>query len=284
MSGSKNMNSCEPRFNITFIGPDESTASGRYRNIMPFRWLHERGWREGNDLLIVSKHAWSIDFTAGFARYIFDVCDDHFHTEWRDHYVTHCKKAARVICNSNEMKRVIHRETGVDAIVIPDPYEYPRAEPHTGGYLFYGRKWNLPPLWRVLPLLPPGALEVVADLDDPQVTPWSHKNMRRAFRDAGIVLIPATERKAKSANRLIEAINNGCFVCAEPIPAHEEFRPYAWVGDIPTGVTWALSHPEEAMERTRKGQAYIDQHYSMDAIGPRWEAAIRGALQPETVS
>ena len=115
---------------------------------------------------------------------------------------------------------------------------------------------------------------MVSDLDDEKVTPWSPENMQRALKEAGIVVIPVGKKRAKSANRLITAINGGCFVVAEDMPCHDEFKSFCWIGDIGEGLRWALDNPEAAKERTRRGQEHIDKRFSMDAIGPLWRDAI----------
>lgn len=243
---------------------------------MPWQWLNAHGFDRGNDVLVVGKHDWPKDFTRDFTYFIFDVCDDHFETEHAEHYLLTCERADLVTCNSPTMALRIKDMTGRDAVVIPDPFEYERKLPHQGNLLWFGWRWNLKPLMRVMADLPDVPLEVVSEPGNTMVTPWSPENLQRAFSTAGIVLIPVGNKKAKSANRMIEAINAGCFVVAEEMPAHNEFSPFAWIGDIGEGVRWALDHPDEALGATAMGQDYIDKHYSMDAIGPLWAKAIEG--------
>jgi hypothetical protein len=75
----------------------------------------------------------------------------------------------------------------------------------------------------------------------------------------------------RSHNRLVSAIRAGRFALAAPIPSYQELAPYAWVGDsLADGLKWALANPEQAVERVRKGQAYVDQRFSPEVIGRRW--------------
>jgi hypothetical protein len=264
---------------ITVISPDPTVASARYRALMPWNYLQSQGWGQGDDLLLIGKHCWPVDFTADFDRYVFDVCDDHFGGEWRDHYLKHCENAVTVVCNSEAMREIIREHTGREAIVIPDPVEYPPNPPHTGNVLWFGNKWNVKSLYRVLPHLPPCDLEVVSEPFDEKVTPWTPENMQSALKRAGIVVIPVGKKQAKSANRLITALNGGCFVACEALPAHCEFSEYVWIGDIGEGVRWAQERPQEAFLKVRMGQEYIQSNYTMEQIGPRWEKALLQSLR-----
>jgi hypothetical protein len=35
-------------------------------------------------------------------------------------------------------------------------------------------------------------------------------------------------------------------------------------------VRWALGNPQEAVQRVREGQRYVEQRFSPDRIGRRW--------------
>lgn len=261
---------------VNFIGPMDTVASGRLRATLPAKWLYANGYERGSDLVVLSKHCWPEDFTQGYDKYIFDVCDDHFETAFADHYKLHCANAAAVTCNSEAMAVRIKDFTGRDAFVIPDPFELERKPPHLGDLLWFGAKWNVDALLRVLPDLPNLPLEVVSEPFNKMVTPWSLESLSHAMSTAGIVLIPVGDKKTKSANRMIEAINGGCFVVAEEMPAHYEFAPFTWIGEIGDGVRWALDNPDEVLGSIAAGQDYIDKHYSMDAIGPMWASVIDG--------
>lgn len=251
---------------VRFYGPDRASASGRYRHCMPAEWLYSHGWLKGNSVVVCMKHDWPEDPLIGAKSYIFDICDPHLDNP---HYQKHIAEADVVTCNSEAMAELIPRDT----VVIPDPIEYPPQDAHYAqSLLWYGHKSNLKSLWNVLPSLPNLPLDVISN--DPRTTQWTWEGMPAAFHQAGCVIIPDPKPTA-SANRLIEAVNNGCFVVANPVRSYEEF-PDMYLGDIGEGVRWYLEHPEEALERVRRCQTYI-QKFSMDQIGPRWEAVIRGA-------
>jgi hypothetical protein len=266
-------------FGVSFIGPDDKVASGRYRCIMPARHLYKKGWKMGDDVVVTMKHQWPEDFSKKGKSYIFDVCDDHFKTH-RDHYVKHCKEADFVTCNSEEMSKIIKRETGRDSLVIPDPVESDRQPAHfSESGLWFGNKWNFKPLTRYAGRLPSN-IQVISEPFAPFVTPWSKANLKKGFEKAGYVLIPVGEKKAKSANRLLEAMYSGCFVICEPMPAYDEFKDFCWIGDLADGIEWYLKNPKKALEMTRKGQEYISKNYTIEQIGKLWERALHGAYKP----
>lgn len=264
---------------IGFFGPSRTFASGRYRNIMPYNWLLDNGWKEGSDVLVSMKHMWPYDPTKDYGKYIFDICDDHFNNKKiADHYYHHCELADLVTCNSEVMSDIILEKTGRVPFIIPDPVEFERQAPHyCKTFLCFGHEWNvsllnsIPNLGHALKGKP---LEIVSEPFEPFVTPYSRENIIEAFSRAGAVLIPVGKKKAKSANRLIESINAGCFVICNDMPAYEEFREFAWVGDIVEGIEWYINNKEEALKKIKEGQEYISKKYTIDQIGPMWGDAI----------
>lgn len=239
------------------------------------QWLFGEGYEQGSDVLVIGKHTWARELTKPFDKYIFDVCDNHFNGQWDEHYRFHCENADGVTCNTPYMAKIIKTETGRDAIVIPDPFELPRQEPHfCESAIWFGGKGNLPALGRVIPDLPKINVAIVSEPVFDGVIPWSLEAMEREMSRSGISLIPVMDKPAASANRLIESLNCGVFPVVEPHPSHDEFN--VWKGGIGDGVRWALNHPEKALDGVLEGQAYIDKHYSIEAIGPLWMEAIEG--------
>lgn len=263
---------------ISFFGPSEKLASGRYRNAIPSKWLFENGWEYGKDVLICMKHNWPTNPLIGFKKYIFDVCDDHFDDEYKDHYLKHCKEADLVTCNSDMMKSIIKERTGREATVIPDPIEFETKKPHySKTFLCFGYRWNVSLLTtkaNVIDSLGSYPLQIISEPFSKFVTPYSLENIQKGFEDAGAVLIPVGKKIAKSANRLIESINAGCFVIANEMPAYDEFKDYAYIGDLAEGIQWYLRNKDEALSRIERGQAYIKDRYTINQIGPMWGDAI----------
>lgn len=171
--------------------------------------------------------------------------------------------------------------------------------------LWFGHGSNFPALLSMLPqlerLLVSHAIEVhavtAADTDAARLsenfnrdyapactlrfTPWSAEATWRALEECDLVVIPSNlddrAKAAKSANRMVESIRAGRFVCANPVPSYQEFARYAWIGeDLAAGIEWALSHAGEVIDRLKAGQEHVERHYSPAAIARRWESALCG--------
>jgi hypothetical protein len=258
--------------NITFKHCGEKLASSRYRALIPTRELAKLGIGPGMDWVVMNKHNWKwIEQTAGYARACYDVCDDHFSDGKAEHYLECCARADRVTCNSPEMARVIKAKTGRDAIVIPDPYEQPERPPRVHDkLLWFGHRANLQDLAPWMSRLP--GCVVVSNADLPGITQWTPEVMDAAFSAAGLVVIPTGKSAAKSANRAIESIRRGLFPVCGYLPAHADLG--VWQGDILDGVRWALGHPDEALGRIRRMQAYVRREYSPQRIARLWLEAL----------
>jgi hypothetical protein len=162
--------------------------------------------------------------------------------------------------------------------------------------LWFGYPQNLPPLLELLPALEsfsrrqPLSLTVVtqhfpelSDLFTPArqradaplrmaFTPWTPLVMDSAIAQNDIVLIPVDPvRRAKSPNRLVAGLHGGRFVVAHPLPAYAPYAQFAWIGDdLCAGLAWAVRHPREVVERIARGQAFIDERHSPDAVARFW--------------
>jgi hypothetical protein len=259
---------------VTFRLYKEHLASARYRGYIPLRELTKLGFPQGKDWLIVSKHNWDWDATVGgYKRVCFDVCDDHFRDHWERHYREGIAQADLVTCNSEAMKASIKLATGRIATVIPDPYEQPEHCPRVGeNLLWFGHRSNLEDLVPYLGRL--RRLEVVSNMESPDVIQWSPEAMNDAFNRAGLVIIPTGRSMAKSGNRAIESIRRGLFVIAGHLPAYEDLGIYT--GDIEGGIDWSLNHQDEVLRRIKASQAYIRSEYSPERIGKLWAAALCG--------
>lgn len=256
--------------NVTFKHRGEHLASSRYRALIPATELQKLGIGPGHDWGVVSKHGWVWEeWTAGFDRVCFDICDDHFSGVHAEHYTTCALRADVVTCNSREMQRIIWEKTGRDAVCIPDPYEQPERSPKVHDkLLWFGHRTNLRDIAPYVGKLK--NLEIITNYDG--FTQWSPEAMDAAFNSAGLVVIPTGKSMAKSGNRAIESIRRGLFVVAGYLPAYADLGIY--VGDIEQGVEWALSHQPEVLLRTALAQDYIRDEYAPARIGRLWEQAL----------
>lgn len=107
---------------------------------------------------------------------------------------------------------------------------------------------------------------------------WDESTVWDVVRDSHIVFIPSdltdASKSVKTANRLTDALYCGRAVVASPVPAYSEFGDYCWLGeDLIAGLRWTIAHPDEALDRIRRGQVRVMQSCSVDAISANWEEA-----------
>lgn len=266
---------------------DESLASYRYRMLIPGSIIaktHEvfidKVPEKNADIFIFSKH-WAADIEfaksvkhEGFI--VFDICDNHFEDQYRDHYLEMCQRAHVLTCSSEKLHKIIRKKAGKWAHVIQDPFEMPFQEAsfnpgEVPKLVWFGHSSNLGPLTNTQIV---GELEIVTNCKPKQEGPvtwtaWTPQSQIEAMNRADIVIIPQTN-PAKGNNRLIESIRMGKFVVASSIPSYDEFRDFAYVGDIKDGVLWALENKDEVLQRIKSGQAYIEKHYSPQKIANDW--------------
>lgn len=108
-----------------------------------------------------------------------------------------------------------------------------------------------------------------------QFIPWSPLGLPAIIGANDMVLIPSAYRdpvrQAKSPNRLVSGLHGGRFVVAHPLPAYAPYAAFAWIGeDLCQGIEWAIQHPREVVERIARGQAYIDEKHSAEAVARFW--------------
>jgi hypothetical protein len=105
--------------------------------------------------------------------------------------------------------------------------------------------------------------------------PWTPTVLDGVISSCDVVLIPADYRdavkQAKSPNRLVAGLHGGRFVVAHPLPAYAPYAEFAWIGeDLCAGIEWAIKHPREVVERVTRGQAYVDEMNSPQAVARFW--------------
>lgn len=112
-----------------------------------------------------------------------------------------------------------------------------------------------------------------------ELLPWNQDTVWQDVSDAHLVIIPSNindnKKIVKTANRLIEALNLGRFVIANPVPAYLEYQNYAWVGDnLLDGIEWAISNPQQVEQKVRDGQTLIAPKNSVQAISLIWQTTL----------
>lgn len=237
---------------------------------------------------------------SGAGKIVFDMCDNHFGTEFRDNHLRMCGLADLVTCSTEEMRRVIKRETFADAAHIPDPYEFEFVEPAMAKYfdcvdmilLWHGNNSSVPPLLKMAEIRP-GVVRGINKININECdydliaigadnydwsSPYSHDGMLMGLCDCDAVIIPTEDDwwyRCKSPNRMVNPIVRGRFVIANEMPAYEPFKEWMYIGDIAEGLAWLKQQSsEEICKRIGEAQKYITRNHSPTVIGEQWEKAL----------
>ena len=90
-----------------------------------------------------------------------------------------------------------------------------------------------------------------------------------ALAACDLVLLPG--QTPAHASRLIAALRAGRFPVCHPSPGYEALSEFAWVGnDLAEGIRWALSHPEDVLERLGRAQDYVARVHAPAAVARDW--------------
>ena len=290
---------------------NDGIASYRYRIACPavkLRDLHcqthvEDKAKADADIVVFSKHWTYADWS--YAKFcslrgqniVFDVCDDHYSDRLEEHYRRMTDVADLVTCNSEEMAKIIWEKTGREAEVIPDPVlslrkPYKKADPKM---VWYGQTMNIKGLYEVysydidtpLEIVVPGRIDPPRYFNKPSVT-WSQWNpwciSEAVDRGATIALLPyRQDKKAKSANRVLEALWSGMTVITDPLPAVMDFWQYTNTGAIQfldgdhAKLLKDCVHYFEETDLTDdmdNVQRLIEELFSPEAVAKKWEKAL----------
>ena len=263
-------------------------ASYRYRAGIPASILARRHEVVVGPFVEADVHVFSKHFDYGeaelakrCARTVFDICDNHFLTEHEDHYRRMVDAACTITCPTPAMCDIVRLETGRDAVLIEDPYEFPLAAPaltDVRRLLWFGHSANIGGILAELPRLAAFDTELVTAGVAVPHTPWSIANLLAAFARADLVVIPVAggaRTPAKSANRAVESIRQGKFVVANPLPAYVDLG--IWQGDILEGVEWARRHPQQVNAMTLAAQVLVNQRFDPAKIAADWERTLLAA-------
>lgn len=106
---------------------------------------------------------------------------------------------------------------------------------------------------------------------------WGFLSQREALADCDLVLIPgdpADPRKSgASSNRIAETLQAGRFPVAAALGSYLPYEQAAWLGkDLIAGIGFALSQPQEVVERIRRGQALVKATVMPGLVGKQWLA------------
>lgn len=120
-----------------------------------------------------------------------------------------------------------------------------------------------------------------------RLVPWSEAAQWEAVQDADAVLIPGGPQvavpRAKTSNRLTDALASGRFVVASPIPAYLPYGAYVAITEDPlAALNSYLSDPGKALAKVTAGQAAAEQRASQPVITAHWLGALKAVLGSPT--
>lgn len=251
-------------------------ASYRYRAEIPAKELGASINNPRADVHIYAKPV-SVDMGHAFKAksegktVIVDYCDLHFEEKYYRELIEY---ADLVTCSTKWSAEYLREDFGVEALVIPDPYEFEEKPTHCNGdkLLWFGHPNNYDSLERIKNQIEGFPLTVVSNVVG--AVQWSLPTLKDALSTSDIVILPETA-PYKSPNRALEAIRSGCFVVAEPHPSLEDFPIY--IGNIRKGIEWASKNPGQANEMTTKAQDFIRERWSPKTLANAWRTAIQKA-------
>lgn len=293
--------------NVSYVTTgNDNIASFRYRILSPAQNLGRHLIvpsigslaKKESDIVIFSKHWTYNDWSyAKFCKLrkqkvIFDVCDDHFEGKFSDHYRRMLDVADTITCNSYEMAEVIKEKVDRDVVIIPDPVLSPQLpyNPNTAvGLCWYGQSMNIHGLYDVytpdctypLEIVIPGNVQPPAHFQAPWIewTPWQKDIIPLLAERNTVAVLPYRQGKvAKSANRVLEALQCGMVVLTDPIPSVQEL-PKAGIMylDQPINEIMAIVQERDWESEIEKAQKHIAENYSPEVIADKW-AQVFGSL------
>ena len=265
---------------ITFC--DERMPAYRYRMEMPGKYIGDYEitiYPVDADIHVYSKPYHDDPYilanmieTASRSPFVFDLCDDLF---WRTSnvtvYIRQMMEMAEVVTTSTEaMRELIFDQTGIDSVVISDPYEFdekPIKDISEPKYLWFGTATNLVTLKgfnepiEIVCQMSESVKKILDSLEcDYTFTEWSLESMKAAFDRNNIAYIPSDDsrkRSVKSPNRVVESIRQGLSVITDPVPSYLQFSE--WI---------SFDKPKQLVP---EAQQYVRENFDISIIGEQWK-------------
>lgn len=277
---------------------DETMPAYRYRMRMPGEYI---GDYEITDLPVEADiHLYSKPYhqnevllsqhlqIASKLRFVLDICDDIFLRDGPvpDYMRKMAKMSKAVVVPTELMKDRVKEETGIEAVIISDPCEFPEmpikdiSEPRV---LWFG---TFPNMFTLKDINLDYPLEVVCSRRaykackeiGAKFTEWSIDNLKEAFDRNNIVIIPSVNKRrlVKSPNRVLESIRSGLSVVAAPIPAYQQFA---------ISLDWDMNNGiRNIVKTTKESQKYVNDNFDISVIGEQWKKLFDSILAVEQES
>ena len=251
------------------------------------------------------------------AKTVYDLCDNKF--DEKEEYGPNCQLVDIVSVNSEQMAISTKKNTGLNSIIMPDPFERPVLPPRfkpnkTLNILWFGSQSSLGflpivEIWQRLEAeignyhyhmimskpdrlknkmqkrIDKGEIKGV-NLDRVFMYEWDWNLQGKLLSECDIVLMPVMTENyrtdTKSANRLIDSLISGKWVITSPLASYIEFYNYTWQDEnYIEGIRWAINHPEKVIAKIAQGQAHTINNYSAKHLAGKWIKEILKELKWE---
>ena len=263
--------------------------------------------KQGDTVVLAKKtNFWDLDFLKdNKIKFIFDICDD----KWNRHpevWNRACDEASLITTTCELLQKRIKERTGKDSHIIGDPTERKREQPKFNPQkiiklVYYGGRksfslvdWenNINQIKSVekkfdnqykfeihaianKPEKAAKRLGVYRESKILNMHDWTYERQGDLVRSGDIVILPMPTShhllKVKSPNRVIDGLQQGRFVIANPgVDSYEKLSDYIFLGTIKKGLEYALRNKEEVIDKIKKGQEYIDKNHSPEMIAKKW--------------
>ena len=101
---------------------------------------------------------------------------------------------------------------------------------------------------------------------------WNNSSNKNIVQSE-VVILPYPNDKTrlvKSSNRIVDSLNLGRFTILSNVSQFSEFENYTYFGKISDGLSWLLHNKDEAIQKTKLGQEYVLENFSLKAICNKW--------------
>ena len=104
---------------------------------------------------------------------------------------------------------------------------------------------------------------------------WDYEKQGKLVEQSDFVILPVVDDRhsqCKGNNRPIDALQQGRIVLTNPgIPSYEDLADCLYLGHFYESYQLMVDNPNQVINRIKKAQSLIDEHYTPKAVGKKWE-------------
>jgi hypothetical protein len=104
---------------------------------------------------------------------------------------------------------------------------------------------------------------------------WDYEKQGKLVEQSDFVILPVVDDRhsqCKGNNRPIDALQQGRIVLTNPgIPSYEDLADCLYLGYFYESYQSMIVNPKQVISRIKRAQDLIDQHYTPNAVGKKWE-------------